>query len=56
MNRFREILENNILPFWSEKMVDLEFGGFYGKMDGHNHLVPYASKGAVMHARILWTF
>ncbi|WP_293954234.1 MULTISPECIES: AGE family epimerase/isomerase [unclassified Sphingobacterium] len=56
MNRFRETLENNILPFWSEKMVDLEFGGFYGKMDGHNHLVPYSSKGAVMHARILWTF
>lgn len=52
----QQILENNILPFWSERMVDTEHGGFYGRIDGHNILHPQAEKGAVLNARILWTF
>ena len=50
------LLETNILPFWSERMVDTEHGGFYGRIDGHNILHPQAEKGAVLNARILWTF
>jgi len=52
----QQVLENNILRFWSERMVDTEHGGFYGRIDGHNTLHPDAPKGAVLNARILWTF
>ena len=50
------LLETNILPFWQERMVDYQQGGFYGRIDGHNTLHPDAEKGAVLNARILWTF
>lgn len=56
MEGFKRELEENILRFWSEKMIDHKFGGFYGTIDGHNRLVAQANKGAVMHMRILWTF
>lgn len=52
----RQLLEENILPFWLDKMIDYEHGGFYGRMDGHGHLYAHADKGAVLNARILWTF
>ena len=37
-------------------MVDYRQGGFYGRIDGYNVLHPDAEKGAVLNARILWTF
>lgn len=48
-------LRNNILPFWMEKTVD-PAGGFYGMVlnDGKN--MENAPKGAVLNARIIWTF
>jgi len=49
-------LENDILPYWSEGMPDIVFGGFYGRRDGNNKLYDVAPKGAILHARILWTF
>lgn len=56
---FREELHNelttNILPYW-EKLRDKEFGGFYGQVTGQEELIPNAQKGAVLQARILWTF
>ena len=52
----QDVLEKNILPFWMEKMVDREHGGFYGRIDGHGQLHPDAEKGAILNARILWTF
>ncbi|MBE8722630.1 AGE family epimerase/isomerase [Sphingobacterium pedocola] len=56
MDGFKKELENNILRFWEEKMVDEEHDGFYGAIDGKNQLLPKANKGAVMNARVLWTF
>lgn len=56
MKGFKEELQNNILPFWIDKMTDNKNGGFYGQIDGHNNLHPEANKGAVLNARILWTF
>ena len=50
------MLETNILRFWQEQMVDYRQGGFYGRIDGYNVLHPDAEKGAVLNARILWTF
>jgi cellobiose epimerase len=49
-------LTQNILPFWSKKMIDHVNGGFYGRMDGNNKLYPAADKGGILNARILWTF
>lgn len=51
----RDCLTKNILPFWMTKMVDPN-GGFYGRMTGEDALVPDAEKGAILNARILWTF
>ena len=45
----------NILPFWM-KMIDNDYGGFYGQMTGSGVLNRIADKGAILHARILWTF
>jgi mannobiose 2-epimerase len=52
----RKLLEDNILKFWIDNMQDKENGGFYGRIDGHNTLHPEAEKGAIINARILWTF
>ncbi len=56
MNGFEKELTQNILPFWMDKMQDTENGGFYGRIDGNNELHKRANKGAVLNARILWTF
>jgi len=55
-NEFLKELTNNILPFWMTKMTDNENGGFYGRIDGRNHLHKEANKGSVLNMRILWTF
>ena len=52
----RDVVENNILSFWSTKMVDRENGGFYGRIDGNEQLHADAEKGAILNARILWSF
>ena len=51
-----DVLENNILRFWLDKMQDNEQGGFYGQMTGRGELVKTADKGAILNARILWAF
>ncbi len=48
-------LTSNILTYWIDRMVD-PAGGFYGRRDGHDALDPSAPKGAILNARILWTF
>ncbi len=55
-NEVRDELIQNILPFWMNKMVDGQNGGFYGRIDGTGMVHPNADKGCVMNARILWTF
>jgi cellobiose epimerase len=48
-------LSQNILSFWLNT-VDEKRGGFYGRIDGAGVLHPEAEKGAVLNARMLWTF
>ena len=48
-------LQENILQFWQEKMID-PAGGFYGQMDVDQKIEANAPKGAILNARILWTF
>lgn len=51
-----DVLQNNILNFWLDKMQDNENGGFYGQMTGEGQLVKNADKGGILNARILWSF
>lgn len=55
-SEMEEELVNNILPFWINKMKDEVNGGFYGRITGTGIPMPEAEKGAVLNARILWTF
>ena len=54
-NEVQEVLTKNILPYWINRMTDSR-GGFYGRINGNDELVPEADKGAILNARILWTF
>ncbi len=51
-----DVLKNNILPFWINKMVDVENEGFYGQITGKDETISQARKGSVLNSRILWTF
>lgn len=52
----QEELTGHILPYWMNKMTDPANGGFYGRITGQEVLEPEAEKGAILNARILWTF
>ena len=52
----RSELTTHILPFWMNRMVDHEKGGFYGQITGEGELNSNADKGGILNARILWTF
>lgn len=52
----QEVLTNNILPYWINRMVDEQYGGFYGRITGTEELMPQTEKGAILNARILWTY
>lgn len=56
VNEVGENLTNNILKYWSTKMIDPRNGGFYGRISGSEQLYADADKGAILNARILWTF
>ena len=49
-------LRGNILPFWSEKTLDHENGGFYGALTNDLRIENDVPRSAVLTARILWTF
>ena len=51
----RELL-GDILPFWLNYAVDLEYGGFRGQIANDLTIDPLAHKGLILNARILWTF
>ena len=55
-SEMQDVLQSNILPFWINRMTDNENGGFYGRIDGNGILHPDAEKGAILNARILWSF
>ena len=51
----RQCLTENILPYWLKYMTDPD-GGYYGRRDGEDRLHPEAERGAILNARILWSF
>jgi mannobiose 2-epimerase len=55
----REVSDNltqNLLPYWSGKMVDHVNGGFFGRISGTDQVFPNEDKGGILNARILWTY
>jgi len=52
----RDELENNLVPFWIEKSIDYQYGGFIGQMSNDGRIDTKAPKGLILNARILWTF
>jgi len=55
-NEVTSILKENILPFWTNNLVDYNSGGFYGRVDGNNELHKDSDRGGILNARILWTY
>ncbi len=49
-------LTRNILPFWMDRTPDRVRGGFVGQIGQGGEIVADAPRGAVLNARILWTF
>src|SRR5882762_9607248 len=47
---------SNILNYWLQNTPDVVNGGFWGKIDQDNQVIPGAPKGSVLNARILWSF
>jgi mannobiose 2-epimerase len=56
---YRHALEaelKNILDYWTQHTVDAVHGGFVGRLSNDNAPDDTADKGAVLNARILWSF
>lgn len=47
---------HQILDYWTQYTVDVENGGFYGKISNDNQVENTSPKGAVLNARVLWSF
>ena len=45
-----------ILTYWAELTRDVDYGGFYGRLDERDQIDPQAPKGIVLNSRILWAF
>jgi cellobiose epimerase len=46
----------NILGYWTDHATSASEEGFYGRIDNDGTVYKNAPKGAVLNARILWTF
>ena len=51
-----EDLLKNILPYWIKYVPDDKNGGFYGRISNDQVVDDKADKGAILNARILYTF
>jgi mannobiose 2-epimerase len=54
--RVEQELRTDILPFWLEHTRDLKRGGFYGSINNDLVVNQEAPRGALLTARILWTY
>jgi len=46
----------NIFGYWINNTIDNINGGFYGRIDNDNRIIPGSPKSSVLNARILWSF
>lgn len=54
-SQLKKELTGSILPYWMTKMCKPD-GGFHGRITGAEVLDTTAPRGAIMNARLLWTF
>ena len=57
--KFKSELENElreILKYWKYNTLDESNGGFYGRRNFKNKLIPKADKGIILNTRLLWAF
>jgi cellobiose epimerase len=54
--RIERDLRENILPCWLEQVPDRARETFHGELDNTLRVNPSAERGALLSARILWTF
>ncbi len=54
--QFETELRSNILPYWMDKTMDRQNGGFYGALTNLNQVHNEVERSAVLNSRILWTF
>lgn len=54
LSEVRDILETNILNFWTALKDPM--GGYYGQMTGDGTIIKDAPRGAILNARLLWTW
>lgn len=47
---------NDLTDWWINHMMDSQYGGFFGRMDGFGEIHPTADKGVILNTRLLWTF
>lgn len=46
----------SIFDYWAKNTIDKQNGGFLGALNNENEVIENAPKGAVLNARILWSF
>ncbi len=59
LEKYKEELQGElqkILAYWQINTIDVENGGFYGRIDNDNKIFKEAEKGSVFNSRILWSF
>jgi mannobiose 2-epimerase len=49
-------LQSNLLPFWRERSVDHDHGGFIAEMANDGTVRADAPRGLILNSRLLWTF
>jgi mannobiose 2-epimerase len=49
-------LEGNLLPFWRQRCVDFDRGGFIAEMANDGTVREDAPRGLILNSRLLWTF
>lgn len=46
----------NTLNYWMDNTLDEADGGFWGRINNDNKVIPGSPKGSVLNTRILWSF
>jgi cellobiose epimerase len=55
-DKVRTELYQDIIPFWTNKVLDKENGGFVGRMSNNLQIEKNAPKGLILNTRLLWTY
>jgi mannobiose 2-epimerase len=55
-NEIESELQSNLLPFWRERSIDHDHGGFIGEMANDGTVRGDAPRGLILTSRLLWTF